>query len=261
MMIFCKRDFRMSSCSFLLMFFCNRFFWRMAMIFFCKKVFRTLLLILSVLLCTIVSKSYAQKSTLDIAAMHQLVPQSIDENKAQVKAKNQQAVNTANEQANLTLLDKLKHVYRELQHRYNTLGTAINMAEIGIYATPMVEQIVNYQKQVISLTSANPILLPLGLQTEIEFAGKAKDLAGYVAGLSLSIGDVNQMKASDRKLLFDYVIEQLSTIQELSGNLVTTLQSSSLNTLLRSIDPFQDYIDKDKSLVEDIISNAKYLKQ
>jgi hypothetical protein len=212
------------------------------------------------ILCTLVKSVYAQQSTLDIAAMHQLIPESIDENKAQVKAKNQQAVNTANEQANLTLLDKLKNVYRELQNRYNTLGTAINVAEIGVYATPMVEQIVSYQKQIISLTSADPILLPLGLQTEIEFAEKAKDLAGYVAGLSLSIGDVNQMKASDRKLLFDYVIAQLSTIQEMSGNLVTTLQSSSLNTLLRSINPFQDYVDKDKTIVEDIISNAKYLK-
>jgi hypothetical protein len=203
----------------------------------------------------------AQQSTLDIAAMHQLIPQSINENKLQVKARNQQAVNTANEQANLTLLDKLKKVYRDLQNRYNTLGTVINIADIGLYATPVVAQIVSYQKQIISLTSADPILLPLGLQTEIEFAGKAKDLAGYVAGLSLSLGDVNQMKASDRKLLFDYVIEQLSIIQQLAGNLVVTLQNSNLATILRSVNPFQDYVDRDKTIVEEIIANAKYLKQ
>jgi hypothetical protein len=125
----------------------------------------------------------------------------------------------------------------------------------------MVEQIVGYQKQIVSLTEKTPVLVVLGLQTEIEFAGKAKSLAGYVAGLSLSIGDVNQMKASDRKMLFDYVISQLSEIQELSGNLVETLQTSSLNTILRSINPFQDFVDKDKTVAEDIIFNAKYLKQ
>jgi hypothetical protein len=205
-------------------------------------------------------KSYAQQSTLDIAAMHQLIPQSIDENKLQVKAKNQQAVNTVNEQANLTLLDKLKNTYRTLQQRYNTLGTAINVAEIGVYATPMVKQIILYQTQIVQLTRANPILIPLGLATEAEFAEKAKDLSGYVAGLTLSIGDINQMKASDRKLLFDEVISQLSNIQQLSGNLVLTLQNSSLNTILRSINPFQDYVDKDKTVAEDIVFNAKYLK-
>jgi hypothetical protein len=219
--------------------------WRILMILFCLSGLNVL----------------AQQNTLDIAAMHQLIPQSINENKLQVKARNQQAVNTANEQANLTLLDKLKKVYRDLQNRYNTLGTVINVADIGIYATPMVSRIVSNQRQIIALTSGDPALLPLGLQTEIEFAEKAKDLVGYVTGLSLSLGDINQMRASDRKLLFDYVLEQLSDIQNLSGNLVVTLQNSNLNLLLRSINPFQDYIDRDKTIVEEIIANAKYLKQ
>jgi hypothetical protein len=211
--------------------------------------------------CIVSQNLFAQHNTIDIPAMHQLIPQSIDENKLQVKAKNQQASNSANEQANLTLLDKLKKVYRDLQNRYNTLGTVINIADIGIYATPMVTRIISNQRQIIALTSAHPALLPLGLQTEIEFAEKAKDLAGYVAGLSLSYGDVNQMRASDRKLLFDYVLEQLSEIQQLSGTLVVTLQNSNLNLILRSINPFQNYIDRDRSIVQEILSNARYLQQ
>ncbi len=218
-------------------------------------------LLLLFALCFAISALKAQQSTLDIAGIHQLITQSQDENKLQVKAKNQQAANTANEQANLTLLAKLKNTYRTLQERYNSLGTAIDIAQVGVYATPMVEQIVSYQKQIVSLTEKNPVLAVLGVQTEIEFAEKAKSLAGYVAGLTLSIGDVNQMKASDRKMLFDYVISELSAIQELSGNLVETLQTSSLNSILRSINPFQDFVDKDKTVAQDIIFNAKYLKQ
>lgn len=218
-------------------------------------------LIILVMFCTTLQKLSAQRNTLDIAGMHQLINQSLDENKIQVKAKNQQAVNTANEQANLTLLAKLKNTYRTLQQRYNSLGTAINIADIGIYATPMVKQIISYQGQIISLTEKNPVLAVLGVQTEIEFAEKAKSLAGYIAGLSLSIGDINQMKASERKMLFDYVISELSTIQQLSGNLVETLQTSSLNSIIRSMNPFQNYIDKDKTVAEDIITNAKYLKR
>lgn len=207
------------------------------------------------------TKTYAQKNTLDIAGMHQLISQSIDENKLQVKASKQQTVNTANEQANLTLLDKLKKMYRDLQNRYNTLGTVINIADIGIYASPMVSRIIDNQRQIIALTSADPVLLPLGIKTEIEFTEKASALIGYVTGLSLSFGDINQMKAADRKLLFDYVLDQLSVIQQLSGNMVLTLQNSNLNLLLRSVNPFQEYIDRDKSIVTEILSNARYLKQ
>jgi len=138
---------------------------------------------------------------------------------------------------------------------------ALTMADIAIYAEPMVKQIVNYQGQIVGLAEKNPAGAALGLATEIEFVEKAEALTGYVTGLTLSIGDVNQMKASDRKLLFDYVIIQLSKLQELSGNLVNTLTYSNLNTLLRSINPFQSYIDADKSMAESIIQNAKYLKQ
>jgi hypothetical protein len=203
----------------------------------------------------------AQQSVIDIVGMHQLIDQSKSEHSKQVTARNNQATVTANEQANLTLLDKMKQMYRTLQNRYNTLGTAINIADIGIYATPMVEHIITYQGQIIGLVQKNPAVAFLGYQTEVEFVEKAEGLIGYVTGLTLSFGDVNQMKASDRKLLFDYVLTQLSEIQELSGNLVNTLAYSNLSTLLRSINPFQNYIDQDKTVAEDIIQNAKYLKQ
>lgn len=206
------------------------------------------------------SPCFAQKSTLDIVGIHQLVDESTSENKLQVNARNQQAAATANEQANLTLLEKLKNTYRMLQQRYNTLGTAITVADVGIYAEPMVKQIVSYQAQIVALAEKNPALIAIGYQSEIQFAENAKDLMGYVAGLILSYGDVNQMKASDRKMLFDYVITQLSVLQELSGNMVNMMQYSSLASLLKAANPFQNFIDADISISKNIIQNAKYLK-
>jgi len=203
----------------------------------------------------------AQQSTIDIIAMHQLIDESKSEHTQQVDARNMQATATANEQANTILLAKLKDIYRTLQQRYNTLGTAINVAEIGITAEPMVKQIIKYQGEIVMLAEKNPAGAALGVATEIEFVEKAEGLIGYVTGLTLSIGDVNQMKASDRKLLFDYVIRQLSQLQELSGSLVNTLTYSNRNTLLRSVNPFQNYVDADKAMANSIIQNAKYLKQ
>jgi hypothetical protein len=205
--------------------------------------------------------TFAQQSTLDIVGIHQLVDESISENKQQVNARNQQALATANEQANLTLLSKLKATYRTLQRRYNTLGTAINIADIGVYASPMVSRIISNQAQIIQLAEKNPALIVIGYQSELQFAEKARSLLSYVTGLSLSLGDVNQLKASDRKLLFDYVIAELSNVQDLSGNMLAMLQYSSLNALLRAANPFQNFINADRSIAGDIIQNAKYLKR
>ena len=204
--------------------------------------------------------AYGQQQTIDIVGMHQLIDESKDEHTAQVKARNQQSVNTANEQANLTLLDKMKNLYRTLQQRYNTLGTAITIADIGLEGEPMVKQIVSYQSQIVQLAEKNPAIIVLGYQTEIEFAEKAESLLGYVTGLTLSLGDVNQMKASDRKLLFDYVIAQLSRLQEIAGNMLILLQYNNLAAVLKALNPFQNFIDQDKSMINNILQNAKYLK-
>jgi hypothetical protein len=217
-------------------------------------------LILIACFCLPAICAFAQQSTLDIAGIHQLVDESTAENKLQVKARNQQAAATANEQANLTLLEKLKSTYRTLQQRYNTLGTAITVADVGIYAVPMVDQIISYQAQIVALAEKNPALIAVGFQTELQFAEKAKSLSGYVAGLLLSYGDINQMKASDRKMLFDYVISQLSNLQQLSGNMVNMMQYSNLAALLRAANPYQNFINADKSIGNSIIQNAKYLK-
>lgn len=203
----------------------------------------------------------AQHQTIDVVGMHQLIDESKDEHTAQVKARNQQAVNTANEQANETMLVKLKNMYRTLQRRYNTLGTLITVADVGLQAEPMVKQIVAYQGLIVQQVEKNPAVAVLGAQTEIEFVEKAEALSDYVAGLVLSIGDVNQMKASDRKLLFDEVIRQLSVIQELSGNMLTLMQYNNLASVIKALDPFQAWVDTDVDMAKNIIANAKYLKQ
>jgi len=224
-----------------------------------KQQIKTLLVLMFVFFWFL--PCFAQRSTIDIPGMHQLISQSKSEYEQQVKARNNQATVTANEQANLTLLTKMKNMYRTLQNRYSLLGTAINVADIGISASPAFRKIIEYQAQIISLVEANPSLAALAYQTEIEFAQKAYSMIGYLTGLTLSISDVYQMKASDRKLLFDYVLMQLFEIQELSGMLVNTLTYYNVNSMLRSMNPFQDYIDQDKNIAESIIQNAKLLKQ
>ena len=61
-------------------------------------------------------------------------------------------------------------------------------------------------------------------------------------------------------MLFDYIIFQLSRIQELSGNMLNLLQYNNLASVLKALNPFQSFINEDKSIATSIIQNAKYLK-
>lgn len=204
--------------------------------------------------------SSGQKKALNIAGIHQLVADSKSEYDRQNKARDKQAVTTANEQANRTMFARLKIKYRQLQERYYALGTVISAANIGIQAAPMLNQIVRNQHEIFRLARRDPVLIGLAYQTELEFTGRARSLLNYLAGLCASFGAVNQMKAADRKILFDHILVELNTIQSLSANLVNAMNYSAVAGSLRSLNPFQTYIDQDKQLVQDIIRNAGYLQ-
>src|SRR5215217_5739617 len=85
-----------------------------------------------VYLCCFSLSVAAQKKALNIPGIHQQVADSKSEYGLQGEARNRQTVTTANEQANKTMLARLKQKYRELQQRYHALGTVINAAQIGI---------------------------------------------------------------------------------------------------------------------------------
>lgn len=220
---------------------------------------RVLVLLLAFVLCLHTAR--AQQKALNIPAIHQLVSDSKSEHERQSEARDRQAVNTVNEQANRTLLAKFKNSFRELQSRFGIVGTAIDVLDIGTQAVPMVSQITQDQHRLYELTGKSPYLLPLVLQSEIDLLERSRDLVYYLAGLTASLGAVNQMKASDRRILFDHVLTELSALRNLSAALVRSLEYGSLSAMIKNANPFSQYIAIDRAIIKDILENAKYLKK
>lgn len=194
---------------------------------------------------------------LNVGLIHQLVSESKSEHSKQDQAKNKQAVASANEEVNRAQMNKLKTTYRELQKRFHTVALVIDAAQIGVEATPVVSEIIRQQSIIYQLASDNPVLIALAFQTEKDLAHRARMLANYIAGLALSIGDLNQMKASDRKILFSHAITELRLIEGASKGLALSMVRASQK---RSLDPFADFVNQDKQLVDEIIRNAALLK-
>lgn len=194
---------------------------------------------------------------LNVELIHQLVAESKSEHSRQDQAKNKQAITSANEEINKTQMSRLKTKYRELQSRFHTVGLAIDAAQIGLEASPVISEIIRQQSIIYQLASDNPILIALAFQTEMDLADRARMLANYIAGLALSIGDINQMKASDRKILFSHALTELRLIEGASKGLAAAMLQARRK---RSLNLFADFIEQDKRLVDDIIRNAAILK-
>jgi hypothetical protein len=200
---------------------------------------------------------YAQTN---VALLNQLVSESESEHDRQTSARTGQATVTAHESVNKSQMTTLKTTYRNIQNRFHTLGLVIDAAEIGLEAAPLVNEIIRQQQLIVAQCRNNPVLILLAINSEADLADQANLLADYCAGLILSFGDVNQMKASDRKMLFSYVVTELRRIDGASRGLLTTITNFNNGLNSKSLNPFSGFINQDKNMADDIIRNAKSLK-
>lgn len=190
---------------------------------------------------------------LNVELLHQLVEHSKDEYDRQVTARNRQTVTTANEAVNRGETSRLKDRYRQLHSRFLTLGMALQSLSMGLESAPIVTEIINQQDRIVDIVSAHPEFLPLAIDAERDMAGKAIQLARYLTGLFISIGDLNQMKASDRRILYGHVLQELRSIAGASRGLANTLYYSTRKKMLETLNPFADFINEDKRIVDNIL--------
>jgi len=194
---------------------------------------------------------------LNVQLIHELVSESKSEYSRQDEAKNKQAVTSANEEVNKSQMNKLKIKYRELNNRFHIVGLAIDAAQIGLEASPVVSEIIRQQNIIYHLAGNNLILIALAFQTEIDLVDRAKMLGNFIAGLALSAGDLNQMKSSDRKILFSHALTELRLIEGASRGLAISMMQATVKT---SLNPFQNFVNQDKQLVDEIIRNTAVLQ-
>jgi hypothetical protein len=188
-----------------------------------------------------------------------LVGNSKTENEKQTNVKREQAKSTSIEEGNRSLLKTVKNKYRTLQERFAKMSIVFDAANIGMTATPIVREIIAQQQQIVIAVNKDPALIPIAIDSEVLFVKRANSLVNYLIGLCAVIGDLNQMKVSDRRMLFQYVLDELRDINYMSGGVSRSLQAAVIKS--RGIDPFSDYVNKEASLVDEIMNNAKILNQ
>lgn len=197
---------------------------------------------------------------LNVTLLHQLVGNSKTEHGKQTDARDRQFEATANEEVNKTLMVRLKNTYRDIHSRFKTLGLAIDAAQIGIEAYPLINDIAQSQETIFRFCKDDPVLSILAIQAEMDTGDRAYGLLNFLYGIALSIGDINQMKQSDRKLLFSHVLNELRLIAGASRGLAVSLSYSSRKKALNALNPFADFINTDKALVESILRRKDILK-
>ncbi|MCA5004044.1 hypothetical protein [Sphingobacterium bovistauri] len=216
---------------------------------------KTLMLIISLCL----SVCYQSKAQLNVALLHQLVEHSKQEYDKQQTLRKTQLVASTNQEINTQQTASLKSRYREITQRYGVLGTVLLTLSTSIESNQIVEQIIQEQTKIFQYVQDDPSTILLALNSQREFITRAQLLAKYILGLMLSFGDLNQMKQSDRRILYAHVISELRNILSISRSLANSIYYSSYVKKLKSQEVFSDFVNQDKRIVESILSKIKIL--
>lgn len=195
----------------------------------------------------------------NVALLHQLVEESKSEYNLQKQAKTNQGRNAVNEEINNNLVNSVKEKYRIVQERFAKLSVVIDAIGIGTTAEPLVNSIIDNQQQIVYYCQQDQSLLFFAIETEKLFVERSYSLMNYLLGLSASIGVVNQMKVSDRRILFQHIIDELRDINSISYRTSKSLQYHLERTI--GVNPYLEYVSTEMALVEEIILNAKALTQ
>jgi hypothetical protein len=121
--------------------------------------------------------------------------------------------------------------------------------------------ILNYSTQMAELAKSQPYLLLFAEDMYHEMNSRAVRLFSEVSGFVLKGGGDILMDYAARDALLRKINTELHILCGLTYGAWKVMYYAKIKGVFSSLNPFASFINQDRSVVEDIIRNAKYLKR
>ena len=195
-----------------------------------------------------------QKENVSFPMMNQEIRHTMEENDRQKTMKKRQDINLAAEVVNKKEWEKFKETTTKIQERLRLVDFAMQAIPTGYAIFLESQKIQDIQAKIITEIQTAPYSLAVVLPAEIKFVDDMQMVVRLLSGIVISYGAINQMEKAERKILLEYALGE-----------VTNLRRDSLFMLMKVRDikkkvewtkfVILNYINKDKQIVEQIISH------
>jgi hypothetical protein len=148
-------------------------------------------------------------------------------------------------------------IYNGLANVSSALKESIAVKNIAVTT----DDIIRNLSKAMALAENDPILLLVASKIQTEMAPKALGLVSDISGYILKEGDNVLADYNGRDELLRKVIQQLQILDSMAYGTWKAMYWASERGLLKTLNPWADFINQDKSFVTRILQNAKYLHQ
>lgn len=147
---------------------------------------------------------------------------------------------------------------------YNGLANVNSALKDGLevkYMAVIVIDMTSYIEQALELAKAQPYLLLFADNIATEMKQHALTLVNDVSGYVLKEGDNVLADYNARDQLMRKVTQQLQILDGLAYGAWRAMYWAKEKGIIASLNPYANFINRDKAIVTRIIQNAKYLQQ
>lgn len=148
-------------------------------------------------------------------------------------------------------------IYQSLSNVNSALKDGLAVKNMAV----IIADITSYVQRALALAKSDPALLLAASNITSQMRTRATLLVSEVSGYILKDGDNVLANYSSRDELLHKVTQQLQILDGLAYGAWRAMYWAKERGVINSLNPFAGYINKDISFVNQIIQNAKYLRQ
>lgn len=148
-------------------------------------------------------------------------------------------------------------IYNALSNVNSALKDGLMVRDIGATTA----DIIYYLDQAMLLGKDDPLLFLVAMRIQNEFGPKVSALVSDISGFILKEGGNVLADYNGRDQLLRRVVQQLSILDGMAYGAWKAMYWAKARGVLKTLNPFQSFINKDRAFAAQIIQNAQYLNK
>lgn len=157
----------------------------------------------------------------------------------------------------LVIVNNLQNkIYTGLSQVASVISNLTSIKEIASCGT----DIVNDVGQAVTIAKSDPVLLLFAEEGAREFETRAVTLSADVSAFVLKGGN-NLMDAGERGKLLNHIESEMEILRGIAYGMGRAMYWAKMRGIWASLNPWEEWKNMDVQIANDVINNAKYLKQ
>lgn len=157
----------------------------------------------------------------------------------------------------LVIVNDLQNkIYQGLSQVASVINNLTTIKEIAECGTDIISDV----EASVKLAKSDPVLLLFAEQGARDFETRAATLAADVSAFVLKGGN-NLMDSGERGKMLNHIADEMRILRGIAYGMDRAMYWAKINGIFRSLNPWAEWQNQDVRIANDVLTNAKYLKQ